>query len=46
MRDRSTVHAPVERGAKDGEPEALPFVDATELEWLRDAKGISWDRAR
>jgi len=31
MRDRSTVHAPAQRGAKDGEPEAIPFIDASEL---------------
>ena len=45
MNDRSTAHTPVERGAKDGEPEAIPFLDATELEWLRDASAIRRERA-
>ena len=46
MNDRSTAHTPIERGAKDGEPEAFPFLDASELDWLRDAKGVPWEQAR
>jgi hypothetical protein len=42
MDDRSTVYVEEAQGAKDGEPDLIPFLDADELAWVRDAKGASW----
>jgi hypothetical protein len=42
MGDRSTVYVEEAQGAKDGEPDLIPFLDADELAWVRDAKGASW----